>query len=90
MERRANSPVRRLIGAFVLVTAEKNIPMGSGIREQKLISLPSRSGRSHWHDSAPRVPIWAPPPPGFSSFRAGCWLLTSGLAGGGGWSLPLW
>jgi hypothetical protein len=50
----------------------------------KLITLPFPARRSHWHDSAPRVPARVPPPPGSdrrSELLAGA---GHGLAGGQG------
>ena len=52
---------RRLIGAFDFSVLS---PTGCWVGMGKLKTLRLRERGSHWHDSAPRVALWVPPPPG--------------------------
>ena len=69
----------------VRLFSQKLIPRFRRIGAGKFVTLPFPARRSPWHDSAPRVWIGVPPPPGLAG-PVLFWLalLGAGLEGGGG------
>ena len=51
-------------GTSIGIQLKKFVPHQQSIWEMRLKTLSSRRWRSPWHDSAPRVPPWVPPPRG--------------------------